>query len=114
MPRNDHRAPIFTATWDLVVWVLKKASSKAQDPLAEALAQEALQLLDTVTLALKNIRRDEALHDADLILLRLRLRLRLAMETELLSERQGRYAIEQTDAIGRQIGGWQKAQNQSK
>jgi hypothetical protein len=39
---------------------------------------EALSLLDIITLALKNIDRENALADADLILIRLRLRLRMA------------------------------------
>ena len=106
---RDPRAPIFTVAWDLCVWLLKKSRDQPQDALASDLSQEAVRLLDTVTLALKDIDRDEALREADLILIRLRLRLRLAVETELLSERQGEYALEQTDMIGRQIGGWQKA-----
>jgi hypothetical protein len=105
---HDLRAPIFTASWDLCAWLLKKARAQPHDLLAQALAVEALRLLDTVTLALKNIDRENALLDADLILIRLRLRLRLAVETALLDDRQGQYALRQADDIGRQIGGWQK------
>jgi hypothetical protein len=105
---RDLRAPIFTASWDLCVWLLKKARAQPHDPLAHSLAVEALHLLDTVTLALKNIDRDNAVVDADLILIRLRLRLRLAVETEWLNDRQGQYALHQADDIGRQLGGWRK------
>ena len=108
---RDLRAPIFTVTWDLCVWLLKKTRKQPDDPLAQALSHEAFQLLDTVTLALKDIDRDEALREADLILIRLRLRLRLAVETGFLDERQGQFALEQADTIGRQIGGWQKSRN---
>lgn len=105
---QDLHAPIFTASWDLCAWIFKKARMQPHDPLAQALAAEALSLLDSITLALKNIDRENALADADLILIRLRLRLRLAMEIELLDDRQGQFALRQTDDIGRQLGGWQK------
>jgi hypothetical protein len=105
---DDLRAPIFTASWDLCVWILTKARAQPHDLLARELAVEALRLLDTVTMALKNIDRASALEDADLILLRLRLRLRLAVETACLTERQGHFALALADDIGRQLGGWQK------
>lgn len=107
------RAPIFTVTWDFSVWLLKKTRAAPQDLLAQSLANGALRLLDAITLALKNIDRDDALQDADLLLIQLRLRLRLAMETELLSAQQAHYALGQTDAIGRQLGGWRKAQSRA-
>ncbi len=106
---RDLRAPIFTASWDLCTWLLKKARAQPHDMLARELAEEVLRLLDAVTMALKNIDRDNALLDADLILIRLRLRLRLAVETELFNDRQGQFALGQADDIGRQIGGWQKS-----
>ena len=107
------RAPIFVATWDFSVWLVRKARAAPQDPLARALAERAMRLLDTITLALKDIDRDEALQQADLLLIQLRLRLRLAMETELLSAEQARFALQQTDDIGRQLGGWRKAQERA-
>ncbi len=107
-------APIFTVTWDFSVWLLKKARAAPHDPLAQTLASSALRLLDAITLALKNIDRDEALQEADLILIQLRLRLRLALETELLTAQQAHYALQQTDSIGRQLGGWRKAQERAK
>jgi hypothetical protein len=105
----DLRAPIFTASWDLCAWLLKKARAQPHDPLARSLAEEALRLLDAVTMALKNIDRENAIADADLILIRLRLRLRLAVETDFLTNRQGHFALHQADDIGRQLGGWQKS-----
>jgi hypothetical protein len=69
------------------------------------LEREALRLLDLVTLALKNVDRENALADADLILIRLRLRLRLAVDTDFLTDRQGQFALRQADDIGRQLGG---------
>jgi hypothetical protein len=106
---HDLRAPIFTASWDLCAWLLKKARAQPHDPLARTPAEEALRLLNTVTLALKNVDRENALADADLILIRLRLRLRLAVETDFLTDRQGQFALRQADDIGRQLGGWQKS-----
>jgi hypothetical protein len=105
---EDARAPIFTATWDVCAWLLKKAQSHPHDVLARSLADNALRLLDNITLALRNIDRDNALLDADIILVQLRLRVRLAEETALFNALQRQYAVDQLDAIGRQLGGWQK------
>ena len=106
---HDLRAPIFAASWDSCAWPLKKSRAQPHDALARALAAEALYLLDTVTLALKNIDREDAIAEADLILIRLRLGLRLAVETDFLTDRQGQLALRQADDIGRQLGGWQKS-----
>jgi hypothetical protein len=76
---RDLHAPLFTTTWDLCVWLLDKTRTQPHDVLARSLAEEALRLLDAVTLALKNLDRDLALADADVLLIRLR----LAMETAL-------------------------------
>ncbi len=106
--QRDLQAPIFTVTWDLCVWLLNKTRTQPHDVLACSLAAEILHRLDTVTLALKNIDRDTALAEADLLLIRLRLRLRLAVETTFLDDRQGQYALRLADDIGRQLGGWHK------
>jgi hypothetical protein len=108
MPADTH-APIFTDCWDLCVWLLKKARTQGTDLLAQSLAEESLRLLDAITMALKNLDREQALDEADVILLRLRLRLRLAVDTALLDDRQGQYALRLADTIGRQLGGWQKS-----
>lgn len=109
MERDGARnAPIFTAAWDLAAWLLPLAGRCGRGVLADELARAALVLLDHVTLALKNVDRDLALQDADLCLVRLRLRLRLAAETGLIEDRQCRHGLELADAIGRQLGGWQR------
>ena len=105
---EDARAPIFTASWDLCAWLLKTTQSHPHDVLARSLAENALRLLDNITLALRNIDRENALWDADIILVQLRLRVRLAEETELFKAHQRQYALDQLDDIGRQLGGWQK------
>ena len=110
---DDLRAPIFTASWDLCVWILTKTRAQPHDVLAQELATEALRLLDAVTLALKNIDRASTLEEADLVLLRLRLRLRLAVEIDWLTDRQGQFALALADDIGRQLGGWQKRLKES-
>lgn len=105
---KDARAPIFTASWDLCAWLLKKTRPHPHDVLARSLADSALRLLDNITLALRNIDRENALLDADIILVQLRLRVRMAEETNLFNAHQRQYAVEQLDDIGRQLGGWQK------
>ncbi len=103
------RAPIFTAAWDLTVWLLRSVDDDAHSVLCRELARETLGLLDQVMLAVKNMDRELALQDADLSLIRLRLRLRLAAELGMLSDAQSRHGLSLADAIGRQLGGWQRA-----
>jgi len=99
-------------TWDLAAWILKQWRAD-RSVLPESLCRQTLALLDAVVLALKDIDRREQLAAADLGLIRLRLRIRLAVETELIDERQGIFLLTQTDAIGRQIGGWIKTLDQA-
>jgi len=103
------RAPIFTAAWDLTVWLLQTVDNDAHNVLCRELARETLGLMDQVTFAVKNVDRELALQDADLGLIRLRLRLRLAAELGLLDDAQSEHGLRLTDAIGRQLGGWQRA-----
>jgi hypothetical protein len=105
---GGRQAPIFTAAWDLNVWVQRHLGGGAE-LVARAAAQVSLDLLDALVLALKDIDRDEQLALADRELIRLRMRLRLAHETALLDERQLEFLLRLTDDIGRQLGGWQKS-----
>lgn len=105
-----NQAPIFTDTWDLCEWLLRHLQ---RDPsvLARTLCDDALALMDLIAWALKDWRRDERLEDADERLLALRLHLRLAGSLGLFEESQMLFALEATDRIGRQLGGWQRARH---
>ncbi len=102
------QAPIFTAAWDLTVWVQRHLGDSPQ-VVAMAAARASLDLLDALVLALKGIEREEQLAVADRDLIRLRMRLRLAHAIDLLDERQLEFLLRLTDDIGRQLGGWQKS-----
>ncbi len=104
---RGREAPIFTAAWDLNVWIQRKFGGDTHI-LATAIAKESLALLDAVVFALKDIERMEHLDLADQHLLRLRMRIRLAWEAALVTERQAVHLLGLADDIGRQLGGWQK------
>ena len=104
----ETRAPLFTDTFQLCEWLLR-ALQRNPGPLARALCGNALRLLEAVTLALKRRRRDEALMEADEILITLRVQLRLAGTTDSLSESQVLHGLECADRIGRQLGGWMRS-----
>lgn len=101
------RAPLFTHCFDLAAWILGHFNTR-EGVLAHDLCTRSLGLLDAVTLALRDVDRQERLETADIVLVELRLRLRLAHEAGLLDERQMLHALAQADDIGRQIGGWRK------
>ena len=105
MSRADAQAPLYTAAYDLAVWLLGHLNERTDTLSAETCAL-TLRLLDCVVLALKDRDRLEHLDQADLILLRLRQRLRLSVPAALLDERQALHALGRCDEIGRQLGGW--------
>jgi hypothetical protein len=101
----DGHAPLYTAAYDLVVWVLGHLNER-HDSLSADTCRLALRLLDYIVLALKDRERLEVLDLADVTLLKLRQRLRLAPTQGLLDERQALHGLGRCDDIGRQIGGW--------
>jgi len=100
-------APLFVHSFDLAAWVLGRFAVQ-HDALSAELCTKSMALLDLITLALYDRERDLRLADADELLIGLRLRLRLAEQTGQLDARQLTHALGLTDAVGRQIGGWQR------
>ena len=100
-------APLFVHSFDLAHWVVAHFAER-NDTLSTELCAHTLALLDQVTLALQGRDRDLQLDAADLSLVAVRLRLRVAEALGWLDARQLTHAVGLADAIGRQIGGWQK------
>jgi len=105
-------APIYVETFDLAGWLLARLQDH-DDALARRLVATVLALLEDITLALKDRDRSARLDAADDGLIRLRLLVRLSEATGLLDASQRMFALEGLDRIGRQLGGWQKAQDRS-
>jgi hypothetical protein len=105
-------APLFVYSFDLADWIMGHFAER-RDVLSRELCQKALSLLDLVTLALQGYDRELRLDEADEVLIYLRLRLRLAEQLGRLDSNQFMHGIKLVDAIGRQIGGWQKRLNAS-
>ncbi len=103
--KSRQPAPLYTDTFDLSQWCLGLFGSSGE-VLPTALCRTTLELLESITLALKHRRMELHLDQADEALIRLRLQLRLANAAGLLEERQLLFALEQIDSIGRQLGGW--------
>jgi hypothetical protein len=101
-------APLYVDASRLCGWVLERVGGR-EDALARRLSATALDLLEHLTLALKNRSREERIESADEDLIALRVQLRLAGATGLLSEAQMLFALEQSDGIGRQLGGWRRS-----
>lgn len=98
-------APLYVDAFALCQWLLRHFGEDSR-VLPCALCRTALELLDAITLALKNRRREVQMEIADESLIRLRIQLRLAGETGYLNQSQMLYALERADVIGRQLGGW--------
>lgn len=101
-------APVYVDASRLCAWILKHFGAR-DEVLARRLCTTALDLLEHLTLALKNRGREERIESADEDLIVLRLELRLAGAVDLLDESQVLFALEQADGIGRQLGGWRRS-----
>jgi hypothetical protein len=105
MTTNAERAPLYLDCFELAEWLLGRFDEQAGE-LPDSLCRVGLELLDAVTLALKDRDREMRLELADEALIRLRQRLRLANALDRLDEDAMLHALELCDGIGRQIGGW--------
>lgn len=107
------RAPLYVQAHDLARWLLERAGCWQTPPeahLGRALAEQALELVSAVSLAL-TFPAARAVHQerADDGIVRIRTTLRLARDVGALSPRQMRYAGGELDAIGRMLGGWRRS-----
>ena len=108
MSRDRPPAPIFVDTFTLTEWILEHFDDDTRI-LPKTICNNTLELLEAITLALKDRARVEQTDRADERLITLRIQLRLAAARGYLNEEQLLYAIEQMDTIGRQLGGWIRA-----
>jgi len=107
-------SPIFTHTYDLLLWLLPQAAKFRREyrfTLAERVQRRALEFQETLIAA--GLRRGpdrlRYLHDADIQLAQLRQTLRLCKDLDLLTLQQYEYVAGRLTEIGRLLGGWQKA-----
>ena len=108
MASKPSPAPLFVDAFSLCEW-LNGRLTQNRDALSGRLLHHALDLLEDITLALKDYHREQRLEQADERLVVLRVELRLAAACGLLEERQALHALDYCDRIGRQIGGWQRS-----
>ena len=101
-------APLYSDTLALCEWLLGRLGD---DPrvLSRQICERALDLLQSITLALANRRRDHHLALADEALIALRCNIRLAGESGYLSSEQVIHVLERGNTIGRQLGGWMRS-----
>jgi hypothetical protein len=104
---SDH-APLFVDSLALAQWLSDKFD-QAPGVLGPSLCRCALVLVQAVTLALKDRRREEQIELADEQLIRLRVLLRLAVDSGRLNTDQYAFVLDKVDVIGRQLGGWRRS-----
>ncbi len=108
MTNNEQRAPLYLDCFELAEWLIGQFDTLAGE-LPSSICRLGLELLDAITLALKDRDREMQLDRADAALICLRQRLRLANALNLVEEEPMLHALELCDGIGRQIGGWWRA-----
>jgi len=101
-------APLFSDAFALSTWLIEQLGTDGQ-VLSQRLCNASLDLLSSVTLALKGRDRELRIDEADETLCTLRIELRLAAAVGRLTEEQLLHVLEIADRIGRQLGGWQRS-----
>lgn len=109
MTEASARAPLFVDALAIAKWLVEHFDRSATGSLGTHVVTVALDLLQAVTLALKDRRREEQIELADEQLIRLRVLLRLATDCGRLTAEQYGHVLVRVDAIGRQLGGWQRS-----
>lgn len=106
---NRH-APLYRDSERFCSWLCQHFAD-SPNLLAQHLLRNALALRDHLVLALYNRERDDNLPAADDRLLLLRAQLRLCAKSGLLNQNQLLFALREADAMGKQIGAWQRARD---
>jgi hypothetical protein len=110
------QSPIFTKTYDLLLWLIPRtlAFPKSQ---RGVLARQVQTQLFTLYEALVEAGLSETplphLRRADASLTKLRTYLRLSRDLQLLSIKQYGYASQQVAQVGRLLGGWLRSLQQT-
>lgn len=102
------QAPLFVDSLALCQWLCAHQEALGA-PLGPPILTLALELYQTLTLALKDRDRDARIEAADELLIRLRALLRLAVDCGRLNTDQYRHVLGQVDDIGRQLGAWRRS-----
>ena len=99
--------------YQLVLWlvpVLDQLPRRQKFQLGDRLQTTALDVLDTLVEAAYTRDRAVLLQRANLGLEKLRFWVRLAKDLQLMDFRQYEHAARLIDAVGRQVGGWLRAE----
>ena len=100
-------SPLYNDTFALCGAVLEDMERGGGHGVLRArISRGAIRLLDAVTLAVEGMDRHDRLLDADAELRTLRTHLQLARQLGVLDDEVRLALAEQTEGIGRQIGGW--------
>ncbi len=118
MSQQSQDTPLFTKTFDLLVYLFTVTASFPRNQraiLGRRVQEISLGLFDLLLQArkCKPDERLELLQQADLELDRLRYTVRLCHETNLLSRKQSVYAGGLLGESGKLLGGWIKRYNQT-
>lgn len=105
----DRQSPIFTKTYDLILWLLNHTDNFPKNErfrLAKRLEDGAFHFYDLLVEAVRSRQVRAVLLSADLQLEKLRLLLRVCHARKLTATDQYHYASGLLVEIGKLLGGW--------
>jgi len=104
-------SPIFTRTFDLLMWLLPALQKFPKDQrfmLTARIHAAAFNFYEAIVAASLSKNKSRHLEHADSELQKLRLYLRLSQRLQFLSNSQYRHVFTLVEEIGRLLGGWMK------
>ncbi len=103
---------VVAKVYDFLVWLLPHLAKFSRDhrfTLGDRLEVTGLELLESLVIASYRSDKLSCLHHALLSLERMRYLIRLSKDLRQLSLKQYEFAATALDAIGGEIGGWEKS-----
>jgi hypothetical protein len=114
MPTDKSRqtGPALEQTYQFILWLIPTVEKFPRDRkflLGDRIHATALDVLEGLIEATYTKGRDRVLGRVNLAIEKLRFLVRLSMDLKCLDTRRYEFAARNLDEIGRQVGGWMKA-----
>jgi hypothetical protein len=104
-------SPIFTKTYDLILWLLPATQKFPKDQrfvLAKRIQDTLFDFQEALIAAGMGIEKARSLQSADVLLRKLQLYLRLSHDMKFITMKQYEHVSRMAVEIGKILGGWRK------
>jgi hypothetical protein len=104
-------SPIFTKTYDLLLWLIPATQKFPKDQrfvLAKRIQDKAFEFQEEIIAAGMNVEKARHLQEADIRLRQLQVYIRMSVDMKFITLSQYEHVSRMTVEIGKILGGWRK------